>query len=137
LRGYHLNRCFGAKLAVEEIWLVTFMDYDVGYFDHETCRLDPSTICGKLLEAGIDPAERLEIYRGSTLALRVRSIGEGARLEPASNGVGFRWACEAGQAPDSAFPAPPGSHLARKPEKASLSLLPACPTRWVQSLRET
>jgi hypothetical protein len=39
-------------------------------------------LCGKLLEAGIDPAERLEIYRGSTLALRVRSIGEGARLEP-------------------------------------------------------
>ena len=25
----------------EEIWLVTFMDYDLGYFDHETCRLEP------------------------------------------------------------------------------------------------
>jgi hypothetical protein len=23
----------------EEIWLVTFMDYDLGYFDQETCRL--------------------------------------------------------------------------------------------------
>ena len=22
-------------------WLVTFMDYDLGYFDHETCRLEP------------------------------------------------------------------------------------------------
>ena len=24
-----------------DIWLVTFMDYDLGYFDHETCRLEP------------------------------------------------------------------------------------------------
>ena len=23
----------------EHIWLVSFMDYDLGYFDHETCRL--------------------------------------------------------------------------------------------------
>ncbi len=23
------------------IWLVTFMDYDLGYFDDETCRLEP------------------------------------------------------------------------------------------------
>jgi putative transposase len=25
----------------ERIWLVTFMHYDVGYFDDETCRLEP------------------------------------------------------------------------------------------------
>jgi hypothetical protein len=25
----------------EEIWLVSFMNYDLGYFDHETCRLEP------------------------------------------------------------------------------------------------
>ena len=25
----------------ERIWLVSFMDYDLGYFDHETCRLEP------------------------------------------------------------------------------------------------
>jgi hypothetical protein len=23
------------------LWLVTFMHYDVGYFDNETCRLEP------------------------------------------------------------------------------------------------
>jgi hypothetical protein len=22
-------------------WLVTFIDYDLGYFDHQTCRLEP------------------------------------------------------------------------------------------------
>jgi hypothetical protein len=32
------------------------------------------------LEAGHDPATPLEAYRGSTLCLRVRSIGEGAAL---------------------------------------------------------
>ena len=25
----------------DRIWLVTFMDYDLGYFDDETCRLKP------------------------------------------------------------------------------------------------
>ena len=25
----------------EHIWLVTFMHYDLGYFDDETCRLEP------------------------------------------------------------------------------------------------
>jgi len=31
----------GIKQVSEEIWLVTFMDYDLGYVDHETCRLEP------------------------------------------------------------------------------------------------
>jgi putative transposase len=31
----------GIKQITEEIWLVSFMDYDLGYFDHETCRLEP------------------------------------------------------------------------------------------------
>ena len=25
----------------DHIWLVSFMDYDLGYFDDETCRLEP------------------------------------------------------------------------------------------------
>jgi hypothetical protein len=32
-------------------------------------------LCRRLVEAGHDPATPLEIYRGATLALRVRSIG--------------------------------------------------------------
>ncbi len=31
----------GIKQLSEHIWLVSFMDYDLGYFDHETCRLEP------------------------------------------------------------------------------------------------
>jgi putative transposase len=31
----------GVKQTAEHIWLVTFMDYDLGYFDDETCRLEP------------------------------------------------------------------------------------------------
>jgi putative transposase len=30
----------GVKEVSESIWLVTFMDYDLGFFDHETCRLE-------------------------------------------------------------------------------------------------
>jgi hypothetical protein len=29
------------RQITERIWLVSFMDYDLGYFDDETCRLEP------------------------------------------------------------------------------------------------
>jgi hypothetical protein len=38
------------------------------------------SLCRALIEAGHDPAAALEAYRGTTLCLRVRSIGEGAAL---------------------------------------------------------
>jgi putative transposase len=31
----------GVKQVGDRIWLVSFMDYDLGYFDDETCRLEP------------------------------------------------------------------------------------------------
>jgi len=30
----------GVKQVADQIWLVSFMDYDLGFFDHETCRLE-------------------------------------------------------------------------------------------------
>ena len=32
----------GVTQVGERIWLVTFMQYDLGYFDDETCRLEPT-----------------------------------------------------------------------------------------------
>lgn len=29
------------EVAVDRIWLVSFMHYDLGFFDDETCRLEP------------------------------------------------------------------------------------------------
>jgi len=29
------------KQVTDQIWLVTFMEYDLGYFDAVTCRLEP------------------------------------------------------------------------------------------------
>ena len=37
-------------------------------------------LCRQLLAAGLDPDQALEVYRGATLSLTVRSIGEGAQL---------------------------------------------------------
>jgi hypothetical protein len=37
-------------------------------------------LCRALIEAGVDPKAPLEVYRGTTLCLRVRSIDEGAAL---------------------------------------------------------
>jgi len=31
----------GIKQTDDRIWFVSFMDYDLGYFDDETCRLKP------------------------------------------------------------------------------------------------
>jgi hypothetical protein len=31
----------GIRQTDDRIWLVSFMDYDLGYFDDETCRLEP------------------------------------------------------------------------------------------------
>jgi hypothetical protein len=45
-RKVNLSTVFaGQKVGIaqvsEHIWLVSFMDYDLGYFDDETCRLEP------------------------------------------------------------------------------------------------
>jgi hypothetical protein len=52
-------------------------------------------LCRTLLDAGHDPNTRLNVYRGNVLALKVRSIGEAARLTVGSGGVGFKHAREA------------------------------------------
>ena len=37
-------------------------------------------LCRQLIAAGLEPDQALEVWRGATLALHVRSIGAGARL---------------------------------------------------------
>jgi hypothetical protein len=44
-------------------------------------------LCRKLVDAGYDPSISLEVYRGDTLCLRVRSIGEAAGLEVNARGT--------------------------------------------------
>jgi putative transposase len=36
-----VGQSVGVTQVAERIWLVTFMQYDLGYFDDETCRLEP------------------------------------------------------------------------------------------------
>jgi hypothetical protein len=45
-------------------------------------------LCRELLAAGLDPDAAVEAYRTGTLALRVRSIGEGALLTVEDNRFG-------------------------------------------------
>jgi putative transposase len=45
-RKIHLSHVFagqqvGIKQVDDRVWLVSFMHYDLGYFDDETCRLEP------------------------------------------------------------------------------------------------
>lgn len=46
-------------------------------------------LCRALIEAGINPATRLELYRGEILCLVVRSIAEGAKLTVREDGMRF------------------------------------------------
>jgi hypothetical protein len=46
-------------------------------------------MCRQLLAVGLDPDTAMEVYRGAILALKVRSIGEAARLDVNSKGTGF------------------------------------------------
>jgi hypothetical protein len=46
-------------------------------------------LCRRLLVAGHAASTPLHAYRGETLSLRVRSIGEGARLRVRGDGRGF------------------------------------------------
>ena len=49
------------------------------------------TLCRQLIESGTYGSSiPLDAYRGTTLCLRVRSIGEAAELEANSEGTGFR-----------------------------------------------
>ena len=47
-------------------------------------------LCRQLVAASYDPRTPLEAYRGNTLCLHVRSIGEAVGLEIAAHGLGFR-----------------------------------------------
>ena len=47
-------------------------------------------LCRRLIDAGHDPTTPLHAYRGLTLCLKVRSIGEAARLRISPAGVGFK-----------------------------------------------
>jgi hypothetical protein len=46
-------------------------------------------LCRALVTSGHDPASPLDAYRGDTLCVRIRSIGQAAQLEPSPSGVGF------------------------------------------------
>ncbi len=40
-QSYRVRAAANVLQVGERIWLVTFMQYDLGYFDDETCRLEP------------------------------------------------------------------------------------------------
>jgi hypothetical protein len=65
-------------------------------------------LCAMLIEAGLDPAARLHVYRGNTLALTVRSIGEGAQLVINGRGTWLQpRPCVKRARAMSRYPAPP------------------------------
>jgi hypothetical protein len=62
-------------------------------------------LCRQLVAAGHDPATPMHVFRGDTLALIIRSIGDAARLEINGDGNGFR----ARRQPDACPPIAPNA----------------------------
>jgi hypothetical protein len=102
--------------------------------DSDTCRcaaLDLTVrssspvikLCRELVARGIDPTTPLQVYRGPTLALRVRSIGEAARLKV--HGASFEL--------DEAVTAPP--EPTGSPKRPPPSPTPSRATRAMPGLR--
>jgi hypothetical protein len=75
-------------------------------------------LCRKLIDAGHDPALPLIVYRGDTLALRVRSLGQAARLEVNHRGTGFVARCEGRPQPSIAPTAPARTRYRARREAA-------------------
>jgi hypothetical protein len=48
-------------------------------------------MCRLLVAEGFDPASPMHVYRGDTLALKIRSIGEAATLRPSARPPRARW----------------------------------------------
>jgi hypothetical protein len=73
-------------------------------------------LCRVLVEAGHDPAAPLLAYRGNTLALKVRSIGVGAKLTVKDDHIGkpvfrrWRHSAEGGAAAPPIAPTAPAKH---------------------------
>ena len=38
---FHSDFGLGIKQVDDKLWLTSFMTYDLGYFDEDTCRLEP------------------------------------------------------------------------------------------------
>jgi len=56
-------------------------------------------LCRELVAAGFDQDASLEAWRDDVLCLRIRTIGEGARLRVSTHGVGFERFSECTEGP--------------------------------------
>jgi hypothetical protein len=70
------------------------------------------SLCRRLVAEGCNPSTPMEVYRGSTLALHVRSIGGAANLRVNTAGTGFTMQQEPTSAPPMSINAP---EAARRP----------------------
>jgi hypothetical protein len=74
------------------------------------------SLCRRLVAEGCNPTTPLQAFRGDTLCLTVRSIGEAAGLRVSTAGTGFMTRQEPTSAPYSDFPAPEAVRQPRSPK---------------------
>jgi hypothetical protein len=102
-------------------------------------------LCRKLVAAGFDPVSPLEAWRGETLSLRIRSIGEGARLTVADDRHGTPRLRRRQERPEGYVAGSPVAQIAdewarcrRRPIRSGRARAPACqvsPLSFVLAIR--
>ena len=103
------NLHLGNYLGAIRNWVALQHDYDCIFCivdlhaltqpqDPAELRASTREVTAAYIAAGIDPATPLECNRGTTLAITVASIGQGAGLEINGHGTGFRPISEGGAA---------------------------------------
>jgi hypothetical protein len=88
------------KQVEEKIWLVSFMRYDVGFFDHETCRIESAEnpfaakvlpMCPEWTPFGFARPERFELPTSWFVARRSIQLSYGrtvkANLSAGTSGI--------------------------------------------------
>jgi hypothetical protein len=73
----------GVKQVEEKIWLVSFMRYDLGFFDHETCRIESAVnpFAAKVLP--MSPAPCVRVVVASRFYYQFPPVGESSRHDQA------------------------------------------------------
>ena len=72
----------GGTQVGERVWLVTFMRYDLGYFDDETCRLEP-------IDNPFGPGPRCDRFVTDAQAEKVTDMADCFRLQMRVEAVGL------------------------------------------------
>ena len=112
----------GIKEVADRIWLVSFMHYDLGFFDHEACRLEP--VANPFKVRNVLPMSR-ELTATDVSRTDLISLAIPAGFEPATPRLGIWCSIQLSYGTvwaTKTMAAPSGSCLSRRSASSAVKL---------------